>query len=56
MIGFSFAVFGWNVIWIIEDIRKHRSFFDRYNIRKNGWFAMMVWVYLLLGIICLFFT
>lgn len=22
MIGFAFAVFGWNIIWIIEDITK----------------------------------
>ena len=55
MIGYAFAVFGWNLIWIVEDLFKRRNYFNRYNIKENGWLSFLIWMYLLSGVGALIF-
>ena len=55
MIGYSIAVFGWNLIWIVEDLFKRRNYFNRYNIKENGWLSVFVWLYLFSGVGALIF-
>jgi len=55
MIGYVIAVFGWNLIWIVEDLFKRRNYFNRYNIKENGWVSVLIWLYLLSGVGALIF-
>lgn len=53
MLGYAIAVFGWNLIWIMEDLFKQRNYFERYNIREFGWMSFYTLLYLLSGIAAL---
>lgn len=51
MIGWAIAVFGWVLFWLVQDLIENEDILDRYNITINGWLSVLLWVYVLSGII-----
>lgn len=50
MIGYIFAVFGWNIYWIIYDIINKRNYFEKYNVNTYGWVSILLWLFNLSGV------
>jgi len=49
-LGFVIICIFWNIYWIIEDVVKKRSYFNRLNFKIDFWCSIFFWMFNLIGL------